>query len=87
MKNNKNNLVFFLRILISALFILSAFAKLYPTPLYGITKVFEQGQLIPMGFSAELASYFSRFIDQLRLFLFGLAFFFFGLFSLFNCHG
>lgn len=69
MKNNKNNLVFFLRILISALFILSAFAKLYPTPLYGITKVFEQGQLIPMGFSAELASYFSRFIIGTEFFL------------------
>ena len=55
-KNNK--LVFFLRVLISALFLLSAFAKLYPTPMFGITKVFEQGQLIPMGFSADLAPYF-----------------------------
>ena len=46
-------IVFVLRILISGLFLLSAFAKLYPTPMYGITKVFEQGQLIPMGFSIK----------------------------------
>ena len=50
------------RILISALFLLSAFAKLYPTPMYGITKVFEEGQLLKMGFSENLAPYFSRFI-------------------------
>lgn len=66
-KNNK--LVFFLRVLISALFLLSAFAKLYPTPMFGITKVFEQGQLIPMGFSADLAPYFSRFIIGAEFFL------------------
>ena len=44
------------RILISALFLLSAFAKLYPTPMYGITKVFEEGQLLKMGFSENLAT-------------------------------
>ena len=61
--------IYFWRILISALFLLSAFAKLYPTPMYGITKVFEEGQLIPMGFSEELAPYISRFIIGSEFFL------------------
>ena len=61
MKNNNEKLVYSLRILISALFFLSAFGKLYPTPLYGITKVFEQGQLIPMGISVEASAFLSRF--------------------------
>ena len=62
-------LVYSLRILISALFLLSAIAKLYPTPIYGITKIFEEGQLIPMGFSESLVPYLSRFIIGLEFFL------------------
>ncbi len=69
MKTKKYQLVYVLRILISALFLLSAFAKLYPTPLFGITKIFEQGQLIPMGFSESIAPYFSRFIIGAEFFL------------------
>jgi len=65
----KKNLPMIIRVLVSALFLLSAFAKLYPTPMYGITKVFEEGQLIPMGFSEDLAPYFSRFIIAVELFL------------------
>jgi len=61
--------IYLFRILISALFLLSAFAKLYPTPMYGITKVFEEGQLIPMGFSEGIAPYFSRFIIGAEFFL------------------
>jgi len=61
--------IYFWRILISALFLLSAFAKLYPTPMYGITKVFEEGQLIPIGFSEGIAPYFSRFIIGAEFFL------------------
>ena len=68
MKTKNNQLVFALRLLISALFFLSAFAKLYPTPMYGITKIFEQGQLIPMGFSESLAPYFSRLIISVEFF-------------------
>ena len=64
----KKNIYLF-RILISALFLLSAFAKLYPTPMYGITKVFEQGQLIPIGFSENIAPYFSRLIIGAEFFL------------------
>ena len=63
------NLSLIIKISVAALFLLSAFAKLYPTPLYGITKVFEQGQLIPMGFSPEFAPYFSRFIIGVEFFL------------------
>ena len=69
MKIQTNKIVLILRVLISALFLLSAFAKLYPTPMFGITKIFEQGQLIPMGFSENLAPYFSRFIIGAEFFL------------------
>ena len=34
--------------------------------MYGITKVFEEGQLIPMGFSESQPPYFSRFIIESR---------------------
>ena len=63
------NITFFARILIAALFLLSAIAKLYPTPLYGITKVFEEGQLIPMGFSADFAPFLSRLIIGFEFFI------------------
>jgi hypothetical protein len=65
----KKNLPMIIRVLISALFLLSAFAKLYPSPMYGITKIFEEGQLIPMGFSDGLAPYFSRFIIAIEFFI------------------
>ena len=65
----KKNLPMIIRVLISALFLLSAFTKLYPIPMYGITKVFEEGQLIPMGFSEDLAPYFSRFIIGIEFFI------------------
>lgn len=55
--------------LMFGLFILSAVAKLYPTPMYGITKIFEEGQLIPMGFSENLAPYFSRIIIAIEFFI------------------
>jgi len=69
----KKNLPIIIRVLISALFLLSAFAKLYPMPIFGysqgITKVFEEGQLIPMGFSEGFAPYFSRFIIAIEFFI------------------
>lgn len=49
------------RIILSFLFLLSAASKLYPSPYFGIT-MFEVKQLIPMGFNACFAPYFSRFI-------------------------
>lgn len=49
------------RIILSVLFLLSAAAKLYPSPTFGIT-LFEIKQLVPLGFNACFAPYFSRFI-------------------------
>jgi hypothetical protein len=49
------------RIIVSFLFLLSVAAKLYPSPNFGIT-MFEVKQLIPLGFDACFAPYFSRFI-------------------------
>ena len=72
MNFNNKNLHLYIRLFISGLFLFSAFAKLYPTPIYVITKVFEEGQLIPMGFSETLAPYISRFIISVELFI-GLA--------------
>ena len=63
------NITLIARILISALFLLSAAAKLYPTPLYGITKVFEEGQLIPMGFSSDFAPILSRLLIGFEFFI------------------
>lgn len=50
-----------IRIIISALFLVSAYAKIYhdPSAFFNITK-FEYTQLYPMGFSPDLAVYFSR---------------------------
>jgi hypothetical protein len=48
-----------IRISIAFLFLLSAVAKLYPSPYFAIS-TFEVKQLYPLGFSQELASYFSR---------------------------
>ena len=63
------NITLIARIVISALFLLSAVAKLYPTPLYGITKVFEEGQLIPMGFSSDFAPIISRLLIGFEFFI------------------
>ena len=70
---NKLSLVF--RILISILFLVSAIAKLWTpgsdflTPLYALSRGFEEGQLIPMGFSENLVPYLSRFIIALEFFI------------------
>lgn len=47
------------RILLSFMFLLSAVAKLYPSPHFALT-TFEIKQLLPMGFSEFSAAYFSR---------------------------
>jgi thiol-disulfide isomerase/thioredoxin len=59
MKNN--NLTWLLRLIISTLFLLSAFAKLYPSPYFAIS-TFEVKQLYPLGFSEDFAPYFSRIL-------------------------
>lgn len=51
------------RILLSFLFLFSAYAKLYPNPSLNFAIVtFEMKQLVPLGFSECIAPYFSRFI-------------------------
>ncbi len=57
----KENISWILRIIISALFILSAVAKLYPSPYFAIS-TFEVKQLYPLGFSENVAPYFSRIL-------------------------
>ncbi|GIS08107.1 MAG: hypothetical protein CM15mP112_02190 [Flavobacteriales bacterium] len=69
MKTVNKQVVTILRILISLLFLVSALAKLYPVPIIGITKIFEEGQLIPMGFSSDLAPYVSRIIIGIEFFI------------------
>ena len=57
----KENLSWILRLIISALFIVSALAKLYPSPYFAIS-TFEVKQLSPLGFSEGFAPYFSRIL-------------------------
>jgi thiol-disulfide isomerase/thioredoxin len=59
MKDYKTYLPFLLRGLISFLFIISAIAKMYPSPYFAIS-TFEVKQLYPMGFSEGFAVFFSR---------------------------
>ncbi|HLP54707.1 MAG TPA: MauE/DoxX family redox-associated membrane protein [Fluviicola sp.] len=55
----KQQVIWGLRILLSFLFLISAVAKLYPSPYFAMT-TFEIKQLLPMGFSETAAAYFSR---------------------------
>ena len=57
--NTRNNIATIIRVVIAFLFVLSAVAKMYPSPYFAIT-TFEVKQLIPMGFSEAFAPYFSR---------------------------
>ena len=61
MKSIRQALPWTIRIGVSILFLLSAVAKLYPTPYFALT-TFEVKQLYPMGFSDSLAAYFSRIL-------------------------
>lgn len=55
----RKNIAISFRILLSVLFLLSAIAKLYPSPHFALT-TFEIKQLLPMGFGETVAAYFSR---------------------------
>ena len=57
----KETISWILRLIISPLFILSAVAKLYPSPYFAIS-TFEVKQLYPLGFSEGFAPYFSRIL-------------------------
>lgn len=61
MKTSKNNVAWIIRCIIAFLFLLSAVAKLYPSPYFAIS-TFEVKQLYPMGFTEGIAPYFSRIL-------------------------
>jgi thiol-disulfide isomerase/thioredoxin len=52
-------LAFPIQVIIAALFIVSAIAKMYPSPYFAIS-TFEVKQLYPLGFSETIAPWFSR---------------------------
>jgi thiol-disulfide isomerase/thioredoxin len=62
MNKYKTQISWALRIFLSILFLFSAYAKLYGMTIYGAITTFEQKQLLQIGFSQEMAPYFSRFI-------------------------
>lgn len=66
MRTSKKNITWGIRIVISFLFLLSAVAKLYPSPYFAIS-TFEVKQLYPMGFSESFAPYFSRILIGIEL--------------------
>ncbi|MFI0426363.1 MAG: MauE/DoxX family redox-associated membrane protein [Flavobacterium sp.] len=55
----KETISWIIRSVVAALFIVSAIAKLYPSPYFAIS-TFEVKQLYSLGFSADFAPYFSR---------------------------
>ncbi|HYD92257.1 MAG TPA: MauE/DoxX family redox-associated membrane protein [Flavobacterium sp.] len=59
MENKKQNIALLIRIVIGFLFLLSAVAKMYPSPYFAIS-TFEVKQLYPMGFTEASAAFFSR---------------------------
>lgn len=59
MENKKQNIALLIRIVIGFLFLLSAVAKIYPSPYFAIS-TFEVKQLYPMGFTETSAAFFSR---------------------------
>ncbi len=58
---NKKNISWSIRIVVALLFLVSAIAKLYPSPYFAIS-TFEVKQLYTLGFSETLAPYFSRIL-------------------------
>ncbi len=59
MGKTKPYVAWIIRIIISLLFIVSAVAKMYPSPYFAIS-TFEVKQLYPLGFSENIAPWFSR---------------------------
>lgn len=66
MENTKRYIPFLIRLIVAFLFIISAVAKMYPSPYFAIS-TFEVKQLYPMGFTEEAASYFSRILIGIEL--------------------
>ena len=66
MEAKKTYISWGIRIVVSVLFIISAIAKMYPSPYFAIS-TFEVKQLYPMGFSGDFAPYFSRTLIGIEL--------------------
>ncbi|MBY0488156.1 MAG: protein tlpB [Flavobacteriaceae bacterium] len=66
MESKKNYIGWTIRIIISFLFIISAIAKMYPSPYFAIS-TFEVKQLYTLGFSEHIAPYFSRTLIGIEL--------------------
>ena len=66
MKDSKNIISWAIRVIIAILFIVSAIAKMYPSPYFAIT-TFEVKQLYTLGFSESLAPFFSRVLIGIEL--------------------
>ena len=66
MKDSKNILGWTIRIIIAFLFIVSAMAKMYPSPYFAIS-TFEVKQLYSLGFSESVAPFFSRILIGIEL--------------------
>ena len=62
----KKNIAWTIRILVAFLFIISAIAKMYPSPYFAIS-TFEVKQLYTLGFSETIAPYFSRTLIGIEL--------------------
>lgn len=72
MKTIRPYLPWTIRILVAILFLVSALAKLWPSPAFALG-TFEAKQLFPLGFPCELAQHFSRLMIALEITLgFGL---------------
>ena len=65
--NNKSIGIWVIRIVVSLLFLISAYAKVYhePSAYFSIT-TFEAKQLVPLGFNSEISSYLSRILIALE---------------------
>ncbi len=66
MKNSKKIISWAIRIIIAVLFIVSAVAKMYPSPYFAIS-TFEVKQLYTLGFSETIAPFFSRILIGIEL--------------------
>lgn len=66
METKKSYIAWSIRILVSLLFIVSAVAKMYPSPYFAIS-TFEVKQLYTLGFSEHVAPYFSRTLIGIEL--------------------
>ena len=66
MENKKTSIAWGIRLIVSFLFIISAIAKMYPSPYFAIS-TFEVKQLYSLGFSENIAPHFSRILIGIEM--------------------